>query len=223
MARLELPLKTELRFGDAEEAARVLIRFRDRDFIWYANLERTQSGLEPPFWPTVTVMVNGSSDVDPARRAMQHFLSVLAFNYERAIVEIVTGMQEWTQVDDPPVHLQQGGNGRAPFLTPPPAELVAVNDGRLALALAHYREAVNSDSPFYRFLAYWNALDVLFGGDSARMKSHLDAASTWAPGWFRGHPTSPRGWGRLLQRVKPERDRARSSPPWEEVARPGRS
>jgi hypothetical protein len=74
-----------------------------------------------------------------------------------------------------------------------------VHDARLGLALAHYREAVSSDSHFYRFLAYWNALDVLFQGNLGGMTSYLDTAPARAPGWFRGLAAPTEGWGHYLR------------------------
>jgi Methylamine utilization protein MauJ len=60
---------------------------------------------------------------------------------------------------DPPVVLAYR-RGLANMISDAPREVVMADDERLRVTLAHYREGLNTPSPFFGFLGFWNALDV---------------------------------------------------------------
>jgi hypothetical protein len=45
------------------------------------------------------------------------------------------------------------------------------------LALAVYREAVNTTSPYFAFFAFWGVLDAVFDGDRQRVNAFVNAAA----------------------------------------------
>jgi Methylamine utilization protein MauJ len=54
-----------------------------------------------------------------------------------------------------------------------PAVVAVGDDPHLRLALGLYREGLNAGSPFYRFLAFWNALDPVFPGTKKQRNDFL--------------------------------------------------
>jgi hypothetical protein len=72
-----------------------------------------------------------------------------------------------------------------------PSEIVVVDDAVLRHTLAHHREGMNTESPFFRFLAFWNAMDVAFDGDEAQRDAYLRDTSTRAGGTLRDYDPPP--------------------------------
>jgi hypothetical protein len=57
-------------------------------------------------------------------------------------------------------------------------QFAVADDSNLRSALAYHREGQNAGSPFYRFLAFWNCIDVVFnssGRDTRDRDNFLDA------------------------------------------------
>jgi hypothetical protein len=73
----------------------------------------------------------------------------------------------------------------------PPRRIVMVDDPVLRHAMAHVREARGTQSPFYKFLAFWNALDVTFGGDEQVRDAYLRAIPTSAGGLVQPFDQAP--------------------------------
>jgi hypothetical protein len=104
---------------------------------------------------------------------MQRFLSALAFATDERIESPSwnTGSGE----SDPmaPAMSRQSRDFETGMLFPAPKRLVVANDARLRLALGLYREALNVGTPFYRYLAYWNVVDAIHGGEAAKVNTFL--------------------------------------------------
>jgi hypothetical protein len=176
------------------EPEQVTISFEGRDFVWHANLEPGPGGEE--WWPGVTVVVVDHNNYDQERELMHRFLSALTYELEEPM-EVLSG----------------GGTGVADPLAPPvpramrrgfgnqirdaPAAIEVTDDERLRLVLALYREGKNSESPFYRFLSYWNALDASFDNDVKRISGFLDAeANRYSRGF--DFKMRPKSWSKYL-------------------------
>jgi hypothetical protein len=158
----------------------VRIEFNGREFGWLVPASHPG---EPESGPTVTTLVD--RDVEDAwleaSEATQRFISALAFHFD-------------TRMETPPT---SGGSGEIDLLHPwgavdvrdtygielhvAPRSVVVADDSRLRLALALYREGLNAGSPFYRFLAFWNALDAAFDGDESARDEFLGTGSRWHP------------------------------------------
>jgi hypothetical protein len=201
MARHEIAVRTTIVFHTRTppfdvfqiEPEQVTISFQGRDFIWHQNLEPGPDGEE--WWPGVTVVAD-HNNYEEERELMHRFLSALTYELEEPM-EVLNG----------------GGTGVAKPLAPPvpramrrgfgnqireaPAAIEVTDDERLRLVLALYREGKNSESRFYRFLSYWNALDATFDTDAERISEFIDAkADRWAGAFdFRVRPDS---WSKYL-------------------------
>jgi hypothetical protein len=169
MARYEVTVRSTLCFStepysvELAVAEQVSILFDGREFVWHANTEPTQHGV---LWPSVTVMVADGNDYDAEKLATRRFLSALSFAYDTAMGEIDSGASGYKQRLDPPLVISPGRH-LAGMVHDAPSELIVAGDNRLRLTLALAREGVSSDSPFYRFLAIYNALDAAFDNDEA--------------------------------------------------------
>jgi hypothetical protein len=102
-----------------------------------------------------------------AEEAMERLLSAISFAYDTGIEVTSYGADgepdpRWK----PSVRDSGFPFGRVLFGYP---ERVEVDDDHeLRIALGHYREARNAGSPFYRFLAFWNALEAACGDENKR-------------------------------------------------------
>lgn len=157
--RYEVGVRTNLTFhtqqppyGDGfPPPETVVIEFRGERFVWHGRGEDA--------WPVVTTMVADADDYGAERLATERFLSALAFMTHHPIEDVIAGGAGWKQeMDTPLVNAPRRGLGD--HITPAPAEVVVVDDDRLMIVLGYYREGLNNASPFYKFLAFWNALDV---------------------------------------------------------------
>jgi hypothetical protein len=156
----------------------VVIEFEGRRFVWHA-LGPNAEGEDR--WPTVTTMVVDSNDYAAERLAMERFLSAVAYWTSQPIESLTSGGAGGTQEMDPPVvNALRRGYGNSLYDTP--SELVVIDDARLKRVLGYYREGLNTESPFFRFLAFWNALDVACDDYPGRLPAWIrDAYKLRAP------------------------------------------
>ena len=119
------------------------------------------------------MVVADHNNYEEERELMHRLLSALTYELEEPM-EVRNG----------------GGTGVADPLAPPvpramrrgfgkqiqdaPAAIEVTDDERLRLVLGLYREGKNSESPFYRFLSYWNGLDASFDNDAKRISEFID-------------------------------------------------
>jgi hypothetical protein len=186
------PLAFSKRFAElfADVSARVSARvpdtvgieFRGRVFVWHAfpSVERPDVGHEES-GPTVTVVVEDDADARDAADELQRFVSGLAFNYGQPAE---TRYSQLTDVTDPFAPAKNRGprsNLWGFMLAPPPARLVISPERKVELAVAYYREGLNSGSSFYGFLAHWNALNATFGvpGRGGTRRGSARAVRDW--------------------------------------------
>jgi hypothetical protein len=157
------------------EPETVVIEFEGRRFVWHA-LGPNAEGEDR--WPTVTTVVADADDYAGERLAMERFLSALSF-WTRQPIEVVTaGGAGFPQEMDAPV-VNGLRRGLANHLYEAPREIVVANDVQLKRVLGYFREGLNTESPFFSFLAFWNALEVA-----------CDDYPEGLPGWIR--TTAPR-------------------------------
>jgi hypothetical protein len=178
--RYEVAIQTNLTFHTQQppyavpfpSPETVVVEFEGRRFVWHA-LSPNEGGEDR--WPVVTTMVADPDDHAAERLAMERFLSALTYSAHQPIQVLITGCAGWKQEMDPPL-VNALRRGLADHLHAAPAELIATDDERLMTVLGYNREGVNSGSPFFRFLAFWNALDVACEDVEGRL-----------PGWIRAN------------------------------------
>jgi hypothetical protein len=108
--------------------------------------------------PTITTPISDMDDYEAERLAMARFLSALAYETRQA-VDVQVGCAAGVPAEfDPPVATSVRRLGDQ--IRQAPAEVVVVDDDRLRLVLGYYREGLGTESPFFKFLAFWNALEV---------------------------------------------------------------
>jgi hypothetical protein len=202
--RYEVAAETNLAFYRREGFAQpinnlpqpetVVIEFEGRRFVWHAN-EPDANGTN--YMPTVTTMVADPNDYRVDRGAMERFLSALAYSTGTPIEAFTSGGAGGRQEMDRPF-VRQPREGLATFLHSAPAEVVMEDDDRLRVALAHYRDGLNTTSPFFRFLGFWNALDVACEDYQGRLPQWVSDSA--APYWHRrggDDPAPPDIWDYL--------------------------
>jgi Methylamine utilization protein MauJ len=134
----------------------VVVEFEGRRFMWHAT-HRGPEGEE--CWPTVTTMIADPDDYEAERAAMERFLSALSFHYDTPMMVVNQAGAGWPAERDRPVAIAtRAGLGNQ--LAEAPIELVTADDARLTRVMGYYRDGQGNGSPFYRFLAIYNALDV---------------------------------------------------------------
>jgi hypothetical protein len=191
MARLEVPVRTSLRFAKGpvlpimpatHEAESVVIKFDRREFGWL-EFKPTPGGDYIPT-PTVTTFVENDAEEEwnLAREVLQRFLSALAFEYDTRIEARPTSGGSGTPDLLDPSGARDASDAIGFLLHVAPTRMVVSPDPSLRLALAVYREGLNAGSPFYGFLAFWNVLEATFNGNGTRRNSFLRAeapSSRW--------------------------------------------
>jgi hypothetical protein len=198
------------RLDDRPQPETVVIEFEGRRFVWHAvpPLEldtRPQGGMfararrllaralgtaalkletvhRQERGPTVTTPIDDMNDYEAERLATARFLSAIAYETRQA-VEVEAGGGAGVPAEfDPPVAtaLRQFGD----YLQQAPAEVVVVDDDRLRLVLGYCRycrEGLSTESPYFKFLAFWNALEVaaddLAGGLESWVQQTMKAHS----------------------------------------------
>ena len=176
MARLELGLVTSLRFATRiDEASADLvsqsIAFAGRLFVWH----------DPDFDhdPALTVLhADTATERSAAAEDAQRLLSGLSYAFETAIETVITGGSGETDAWWRP-HVSTPRSSYGLVVMRAPATVSIVQERRARQAIALCREALGARSPFYRFLALWNALDVALP-DASRRRSYLDTRTPHA-------------------------------------------
>jgi hypothetical protein len=204
MARYETGVRANLRFhtkrppftNQFPEAEQVVIEFEGREFVWHPNLEPGPEGQE--WWPNVTVMVVNPDDYVEEMTAMQRFLSALAYEFETAVEPMSSGAAGWPGPLDRPVAMA-ARRGYGDRVSEAPLGLVVEDDDRLRLVLALNREGLNSESPFYKFLSFWNALDAAFDNDEPAMAEFLNRTAPLYAGHRSSYDDPPSDWADYLR------------------------
>lgn len=179
MPRVEIALRTALQFHShppdfappASELGKthtVTIPFDGRTYVWHVF---DPSPASPPFpewrWaPTVTVVHDNDADRPEAAANVARLLSALAFHYDLILdadASFYGGGSGESDPFRPPMARAHDQFPSGKMTMPAPACVEVVDDKRLRLALAVYREAVNALSPYLGFFAYWGVLDAVFG------------------------------------------------------------
>ncbi len=140
-------------------AEQTVIMFDGYRFVWHANGEDRKRG--DPCWPTVTVMASDPDDYANETHATNRLISVMTFAFDHPMTiedAVATG---YKSEFDPPLLRQPSSSLGMVVITAPTAISVG-GDARLRLVIALFREARSANSAFYRFLAYFNALDAAF-------------------------------------------------------------
>ncbi|MBK9179973.1 MAG: hypothetical protein IPM45_10480 [Acidimicrobiales bacterium] len=153
------------------------IAFDGLRFVWHPN---DGVGIEgDSSWPTVTV-VSTSTNHTAEMRATNRFLSALSHLYDVPMAVLATSATGYKGEFDSPLLRQPLG----PFtriLVPAPSSVDVLPDQRLRLVLALEREAKSARSAFYRYLAYYNALDAAFDGNASALAAFADSYIEGSP------------------------------------------
>lgn len=173
----------------------VAIEFEGRRFVWHA-VERGD-GIER--WPTVTVVYDASDPADypAARAAMERLLSAIAYQFGQSINAETKGGAGVVDDFHPPV-AAAFRRGLADHLHQAPAEVVVGDDERLRRVLGYFREALGTGSPFFKFLAYWNALSVACVDLDGELKPWLVATMEKHPNLRGDNKPPPPDWWEYL-------------------------
>ena len=160
--RYEVAVRTPISFYtqraglDRPPPEDVVIEFEGRRYVWHA----THVGPDgEECWPTVTTVVANGEDYEAERGAMERFLSTVSFNWEESLEVVNAAGAGWPAEMDRPVAVSTR-SGDIRQLHEAPLELVVEGDERLTRVMGYFRDAAATASPFYRFLAFYNALDV---------------------------------------------------------------
>ena len=164
IVRYEVAVVTNLTFHSQEPpfgypfppAETVVVEFEGRRFVWHA-VPTDESGDD--YWPVVTTMIEDPNDYESERLATERFLSAMSYWTDHRIEAVSSGAAGSLEETDRPV-VSAPRRGLADHLSETPGELVVIDDLRLKLVFAYYREGLNTGSPLFKFLAFWNALDV---------------------------------------------------------------
>jgi hypothetical protein len=95
-------------------------------------------------------------------------------------------------------------------VTDAPAEVEVEDDERLRLVLALYREGLTSESPFYRFLSLWNALDAVFNNNVDAMTEFVNAHAPSLAAGREGYDPPPDNWASYCTTRTETQSRTRS-------------
>lgn len=155
----------------ARQPETTVIEFDGRRFVWHALRTAHDDKL---CWPVISVMIANVNNPDADLIATNRFISALVFVTKQAMSYVTSSTTGFKAELDPPF---LGQPGAAPtLLMEAPTEIVVEDDERLRLVIALIREAAAAESPFYRFLAFYNALDAAFDSVAGDRQSFIDAA-----------------------------------------------
>lgn len=157
--RHEAAIDTPLGFsasgpGSFERLPMLAIEFNELRFIWHDGRE----GADRQYWPIVSVEAAGGEGQAAAK--INRFLSALCFIYDVPMLVASAAGTGFKKELDPPLIAQPGYGVRV--LMPPVSAIAVAVDERLRLTLALNREGQSATSPFYRYLALYNALEAAF-------------------------------------------------------------
>jgi hypothetical protein len=199
MARYDVAVNSDLAFhtrkppfaaSDFPGPETVAIDFEGRRFVWHTVPPDPLTGQERG--PTVTTMVADPNDYEAERVAMARFLSALAYATRQSI-EVVSGGAAGVPAEfDPPVATALRHFGA--HMHEAPAEIVVVDDDRLRLVLGYYREGLGTDSPYFRLLAFWNALEIACEDFDGKMRAWVRATMEEYPHLRGGDEPAPADW-----------------------------
>jgi hypothetical protein len=145
----------------------------------------------------LTVVVENSDNYDAEAELLHRFLSALTFQIRRPFEVVAFGGSGKPDPLAPPTP-RAARRGLGDLVTDAPAEVEVEDDERLRLVLALYREGLTTESPFYRFLSLWNALDAALDNDINAIKQFVNAeAPRWAAG-REGYDPPPDDWAAYL-------------------------
>lgn len=201
MARYEVAVDTPIRFSPhvrAEPfaiAEQTVTLFDGYRFVWHAN--NAERDNNEPCLPTVTVVVRNQDNYLEEIVATNRFISAVSYalNYPMSIqTTVATGFK--AEFDRPA--LRQPSPSLGTMIVSPPSEIIVAKDARLRLVVALYREARFTASPFYGFLAYFNALDAAFDNDEPARDSFIRTSldTTAVKAW---QEASPPDWPNYLR------------------------
>jgi hypothetical protein len=173
----------------------VVIRFEGRELVWHPNLEPDPDGQH--WWPGLTVVVNDPDDYAAEAELLHRFLSALTFQLKRPFEVVISGGSGTADPLAPPVP-RALRRGLGDLVTDAPAEVEVEDDERLRLVLALYREGLTSESPFYRFLSLWNALDAVFNNNVDAMTEFVNAHAPSLAAGREGYDPPPDNWASYL-------------------------
>jgi len=181
-ARYEVAVETGLVFerrDDASESADepFAIQFRGRTFYWHAYHRDPDTGAAN--WPTIVTEVVGD-DWQEVRTATERFLSALSFETrEPMTTRNVQGVGIGGGVKPKQRPTAVWPRGEIPGrLVPAIEELIVADDDRLLLVLGYWRDGASTGSPFFRYLAYFNAIDVACDDYDGKMPAWVEAQTT---------------------------------------------
>lgn len=147
-------------------------------------------------WPTVTTPIEDAGDYESERLAMARFLSALAYETQQGMEVQAGGGAGMPAEFDPPIATGVVF-GPGYYMRAAPAEVVVVDDDRLRLVLGYYREALGIESPYFKFLAYWNALEVACEDASSSLGAWIRETMEAHPGLGR-EDDPPADWSEYL-------------------------
>jgi hypothetical protein len=148
----------------------VVIVFGGRRFVWHATEPREGEEL----FPTVTTMIADPNDYEAERLAMERFLSAVAWWTSQPIEYRIEGGAGVPQEMDPPVATARR-RGLGNHVYEAPHELVVEDDAELRRVLGYHREGLNTGSSYFKFLAFWNALDIACSDYAGNLRGWIDA------------------------------------------------
>lgn len=170
-----------------------VIEFDGRRFVWHASRAGHDEKL---CWPVISVMIADANNPDADLIARNRLISALVYVTKQAmsyVTSSTTGFK--SELDGPFI----GQPGAAPtLLMEAPASIIVEDDERLRLVLALIREAAAAESPFYRFLAFYNALDTAFDSVESDRRAFIDPALANAEKPA-GHDPATFRWSDYLQ------------------------
>lgn len=161
MARYEVAVSTTLGFSSRVtsplEEEGTVIEFEGSRFLWHPARESAGEKV----LPVLTTPIPEFMDTyDREHLVIERLLSALCFRFDQPMV-VAAAMAMGARSEMAPPMLGHPGH-RSMTLFEPITSIAVRDDDRLRLVLALYREARSANSPFYRFLAFYNALEAAF-------------------------------------------------------------
>lgn len=160
------------------------LEFNSQLFVWH-DQRRARS-----IAPVVTTIVANGDDYAAERLLTNRLLSALSFALDYPIAVLTVGAAGYKSEFDRPL-LGQPASTDGLVILDAPRSIQVIADPRLRTVLGLYREGRAASSPFYRLLAFFNALDAAFDGrDSPRdefVTAHAQMDGTTPAGGWGAH------------------------------------
>jgi methylamine utilization protein MauJ len=216
MARFTVALRSPLAFRDPgapliplkARATAAVIEFEGREFVWHPPKETDATELGViRYGPMLAVLQPTDEDGPAVAASAQRLLSAIAFHFDQPVLDVTYGGIGGDDVLNPSGARDDRRYGTT-FLSEAPAAIAVDADDTLGVALAYYREGLNSDSPFYECLAFRNVLNAVFDvredvraqqvtPEAAARDGYIDASATrldWS-----GRQPPPTSWSSYLR------------------------